>query len=61
MKGGFEGIYQQNAKDSLGETGKETFEAVNYSETGNPAQYHPENGAVYPQSPLAARCCRSHR
>ncbi|MCC6329068.1 MAG: DUF1501 domain-containing protein, partial [Acidobacteria bacterium] len=24
MKGGFEGIYQQNAKDSLGETGKET-------------------------------------
>ena len=52
MKGGFEGIYQQNAKDSLSETGKETFEAVNYLKQANPAQYQPENGAVYPQSPL---------
>jgi hypothetical protein len=26
LKGGFEGVYQQNAKDSLGEMGKETFE-----------------------------------
>jgi len=48
MKGGFEGIYQQNAKDTLGETGKETFEAVNFLKTANPAQYKPENGAVYP-------------
>ncbi|HNQ14774.1 MAG TPA: hypothetical protein PKM58_04370, partial [Pyrinomonadaceae bacterium] len=30
VQGGFEGIYQENAKDTLGETGKETFEAVNY-------------------------------
>ena len=52
MKGGFEGLYQQNAKDSLGETGKETFEAVNYLKTANPAQYKPENGAVYPTSGL---------
>lgn len=52
MKGGFEGLYQQNAKDSLGETGKETFEAVNYLKTANPAQYKPENGAVYPASGL---------
>ena len=52
LKGGFEGIYQQNAKDGLGETGKETFEAVNYLKQANPAQYQPENGAVYPQSPL---------
>lgn len=52
MKGGFEGLYQQNAKDSLGETGKETFEAVNYLKTANPAQYKPENGAVYPTTGL---------
>ena len=30
VQGGFEGIYEQNVKDSLGEAGKETFEAVNY-------------------------------
>lgn len=52
MKGGFEGLYEQNAKDTLGETGKETFEAVNYLKEANPAQYGPENGAVYPNSAL---------
>jgi uncharacterized protein (DUF1501 family) len=52
LKGGFEGIYDQNAKDSLGETGKETFEAVNFLKSANPAQYKPENGAVYPNSQL---------
>src|SRR6187401_621265 len=52
MKGGFEGLYEQNAKDTLGETGKETFEAVNYLKQANPAQYKPENGAVYPPSQL---------
>lgn len=52
MKGGFEGLYEQNAKDTLGETGKETFEAVNYLKQANPAQYKPENGAVYPASAL---------
>lgn len=52
MKGGFEGIYEQNAKDTLGATGKETFEAVNYLKEANPLQYQPENGAVYPNSEL---------
>ncbi|MEO8649555.1 MAG: DUF1501 domain-containing protein [Acidobacteriota bacterium] len=52
MKGGFEGVWEQNAKDSLTETGKETFEAVNYLKEANPAQYKPENGAVYPNSRL---------
>jgi uncharacterized protein (DUF1501 family) len=52
LKGGFEGIYQDNAKDSLGGTGKETFEAVNFLKQANPAQYKPENGAVYPATPL---------
>ncbi len=50
LKGGFEGIYQQNAKDSLGEMGKETFEAVNFLKQANPSQYKPENGAVYPNN-----------
>ena len=52
MSGGFEGLYQQNAKDSLGEMGKETFDAVNFLKTSNPAQYKPDNGAVYPTTPL---------
>ena len=50
LKGGFEGIYQQNAKDTLGETGRDTFEAVNFLKKANPSKYKPENGAVYPNS-----------
>jgi len=52
VQGGFEGIYQQVSKDSLNETGKETFEAVNFLKQANPAQYKPENGAQYPNSQL---------
>jgi len=52
MKGGFEGLYEQNIKDTLNETGKETFEAVNYLKQANPSQYKPENGAVYPNTAL---------
>jgi uncharacterized protein (DUF1501 family) len=52
MAGGFESLYQQNVKDSLGETGKETFEAVNFLKQANPAQNKPENGATYPASQL---------
>jgi uncharacterized protein (DUF1501 family) len=50
MQGGFEAAWQENAKDSLGETGKETFEAVNFLKQANPAQYKPENGATYPNT-----------
>ncbi|MEO6334176.1 MAG: DUF1501 domain-containing protein [Pyrinomonadaceae bacterium] len=50
FKGGFEGIYQQTAKDSLSETGRETFEAVNFLKQANPAQFKAENGAVYPNT-----------
>jgi uncharacterized protein (DUF1501 family) len=53
VQGGFEGIYQQASKDSLNETGKETFEAVNFLKQANPAQYRAENGARYPNSPFA--------
>jgi uncharacterized protein (DUF1501 family) len=48
LKGGFEGMWQQNAKDSLGSTGKETFEAVDFLKKADPSQYKPENGAAYP-------------
>lgn len=51
VQGGFEGIYQQNA-DNLTETGKETFEAVNFLKRANPAQYKPENAAKYPNNPF---------
>ena len=51
VQGGFEGIYQQmNSKDSLGDTGKETFEAVNFLKKANPSQYKAENGALYPNN-----------
>ncbi|CAN5587945.1 DUF1501 domain-containing protein [soil metagenome] len=52
VQGGFEGIWQQKATDSLGDTGKETFEAVNFLKRANPAQYKTNNGAQYPNSQL---------
>ena len=50
LSGGFEDMWQQNAKDTLSQTGKETFEAVDFLKQANPAQYKPENGAVYPNT-----------
>jgi uncharacterized protein (DUF1501 family) len=52
VQGGFESLYQQTAQGSLGETGKETFEAVNFLKKANPARYKPENGAQYPNTAL---------
>ena len=52
VQGGFEGIWAQNAKDSLSDTGAETFQAVNFLKEANPSQYKPENAAVYPNSQL---------
>lgn len=52
VQGGFEGIWQEKVNGGLGETGKETFEAVNYLKQANPAKYKAENGAVYPNSPF---------
>jgi uncharacterized protein (DUF1501 family) len=50
VQGGFEGIYEENKKDALGEAGKETFEAVNFLKEMNPAKFKPENGAIYPNT-----------
>ena len=52
VQGGFESIYEQGVNDVLRGTGKETFEAVNFLEHLNPAQYGPENGAQYPRGPF---------
>lgn len=51
VQGGFEELYK-GAVDELGGTAKETFEAVNYLKSVNPAQYQPENGAQYPRTPF---------
>jgi uncharacterized protein (DUF1501 family) len=48
LQNGFEALYAQHNKDVLASTGRETFEAVNSLKKVNPAQYKPENGALYP-------------
>jgi uncharacterized protein (DUF1501 family) len=52
IQGGFEAIYGKSTNDSLAGMGRETFEAVNYLKQVNPAQYKPENGALYPRNPF---------
>jgi uncharacterized protein (DUF1501 family) len=52
VQGGFESIYDTAVGDALGNTGKETFEAINFLKRVNPAQYKPENGARYPATPF---------
>src|SRR5947208_14297804 len=52
VPGGFEALYDQTVNDALHGTGKETFEAINYLKQINPAQFKPENGANYPQTPF---------
>ena len=52
LQGGYEEIYAGIANDSLANTGRETFEAINYLKKVNPAQHKPENGAQYPRNPF---------
>jgi uncharacterized protein (DUF1501 family) len=52
VQGGFEGIWQDTANQKLGETGKETFEAVKFLKQANPSQYKAANDAQYPNSPF---------
>ena len=52
LQNGFEAIYAAKTNDVLGNTGRETFEAVDYLKKVNPAQYKPENGAQYPRTPF---------
>lgn len=48
VKGGFEDLWKQEADSRLGETGKETFEAIDFLKRSDPGRYRPENGAMYP-------------
>ncbi|REJ75514.1 MAG: DUF1501 domain-containing protein [Acidobacteria bacterium] len=48
VSGGFEDIWKLEAENRLGETGKETFEAIEFLKKSNPSQYRPSNGARYP-------------
>ena len=52
MQTGFEAMYAKKVNDSLIDTGRETFEAVNFLKQANPGQYKPENGAQYPRNPF---------
>ncbi|MDB5250394.1 MAG: hypothetical protein JWQ40_4788 [Segetibacter sp.] len=48
----FEDLYDQTTSDLLKETGKESFDAIKMIQKANPANYKPENNALYPNSPL---------
>lgn len=52
VQSGFEAIYSRDKNELLAETGRETFDAINYLKEVNPSQYKPENGAQYPQGQL---------
>ena len=52
VQGGFEAIYSREKNEPLAETGRETFDAINYLKQANPTQYKPENSAQYPAGPL---------
>ena len=47
--GGFEAIYAQTVDKKLGDTGKETFGAIDMLRKADPTKYQPENGAEYPR------------
>lgn len=44
----FEAMYDESSDSLLRGTGDETFEAVKMMKAADPAQYQPQNGAVYP-------------
>ncbi len=48
VKGGFEDIWKLEADGRLGDTGKETFEAIDFLKRTDPGRYQPANGARYP-------------
>ena len=52
VEGGFEAMYAQTVDQALHGTGTETFEAIDMLRKADPGKYQPENGAMYPSSPL---------
>lgn len=52
LQNGFEALYARKVNDQLTDTGRETFEAIDYLKQVNPGQYKPDNGAQYPRNPF---------
>jgi uncharacterized protein (DUF1501 family) len=50
----FEELYDQTSPGLLQQTGKESFEAMRLLQSADIRNYHPANGAVYPNSPLGS-------
>ena len=48
----FEELYDETSNNLLKETGKESFEAIKMLKAADVKNYQPQNGAVYPDSPL---------
>ncbi|HEV7425590.1 MAG TPA: DUF1501 domain-containing protein [Thermoanaerobaculia bacterium] len=53
VSGGFESMYAEAVAGTLGGTAKESFEAARILKSADPQKLQPENGAVYPNGPLA--------
>ena len=53
VSGGFESMYAEAVAGTLGGTAKESFEAARILKSADPQKLPPENGAVYPNGPLA--------
>ncbi|HEY6052148.1 MAG TPA: DUF1501 domain-containing protein, partial [Thermoanaerobaculia bacterium] len=52
VSGGFESMYAEAVAGTLGGTAKDSFDAARIIKSADPAKLQPENGAVYPASPL---------
>ncbi|KFN44032.1 DUF1501 domain-containing protein [Arenimonas oryziterrae] len=52
LQGGFEGLWEQRNQGGLGDTGRETFEAVQALKRSGAAARAPEHGATYPTGAL---------
>ena len=52
VSAGFESMYADAVAGTLGGTAKESFEASRILKSADPTKLQPENGAVYPTSPL---------
>jgi uncharacterized protein (DUF1501 family) len=53
VSGGFESMYAEAVAGTLGGTAKESFEAARILKSADPQKLQPENGAIYPNGPLA--------
>jgi len=53
VSGGFESMYAEAVAGTLGGTAKESFEAARILKSADPQKLPPENGAIYPNGPLA--------